>query len=351
MWNCLEALAPFLVIALLIIRPFIFHPRHFRVRVRVRVWRLLAAANIGSFTGVMWSSCWLLELFLLYRFADKEGNEKGALGCGRKKERKKASKQASDYFQWTFRGKKNWLTEEETSRVGLGAAGRGGGGRKRRGCVCQLASDKKRYLRGLLKENCRLEWVLRFWVMKAGSDSEQQEGRRRRSEAAPGGAEEEQQEEAISRTNKIAEEPVEEEKQQTYDDAVEGVPDDCGSQALKRVQEAEPSTWLAAPPSLLQSAMQASEYLFTLIATTCTEKNLPLDKLLTQGFDTEQVWQQIDLQARPTLTSIKKRLRQIENTKVKKDFFFVSSSFTKEEAQRDSSAKRTRGFLKFLGIF
>ncbi|CAK9865997.1 unnamed protein product [Sphagnum jensenii] len=178
--------------------------------------------------------------------------------------------------------------------------------------------------------------------MKAGSDSEQQEGTRSRSEAAPGGAEEEQEEEAVSRTNKTAEEPVGEEKQQTNDDAVEEVPDDCGSQALKRVQEAEPSTWLAAPPSLLQSAMQASEYLFTLIATTCTEKNLPLDKLLTKGFDTEQVWQQIDLQAHPTLSSIKKRLRQIENTKVKKDFFFVSSSFTKEEAQRDSSAKKTQ---------
>ncbi|CAM6051475.1 unnamed protein product [Sphagnum compactum] len=178
--------------------------------------------------------------------------------------------------------------------------------------------------------------------MKAGSDSEQQEGRRKRSEAAPGGVEEEQQEEAVSRTNKSAEEPVEEAKQQTDDDAVEEVPDDCGSQALKRVQEAEPSTWLGAPPSLVQSAMQASEYLFTLIATTCTQKNLPLDKLLTQGFDTEQVWQQIDLQAHPTLSSIKKRLRQIENTKVKKDFFFVSSSFKKEEAQRDSSAKKTR---------
>jgi hypothetical protein len=183
--------------------------------------------------------------------------------------------------------------------------------------------------------------------MKAGSDSEQQEGSRRRSEAAPGGAEEEQ--EAVSRTNKTAGEPVEEEKQRTDDDVVEEVPDDCGSDALKRVQEAEPSTWLAAPPSLLQSAMQASEYLFTLIAATCTKKNLPLDKLLTQGFDTEQVWQQIDLQAHPTLSSIKKRLRQIENTKVKD--FFVSSSFTKGEAQRYSSAKKSRGFLKFLGIF
>jgi hypothetical protein len=63
------------------------------------------------------------------------------------------------------------------------------------------------------------------------------------------------------------------------------------------------------------------------------------------------VWQQIDLQAHPTLSSIKKRLRQIENTIVKKDFFFVSSSFTKEEAQRDSSSRQTQGFLKFLGIF
>jgi hypothetical protein len=31
----------------------------------------------------------------LYPFADKEGKEKGALGCGRKKERKEGRKQAS----------------------------------------------------------------------------------------------------------------------------------------------------------------------------------------------------------------------------------------------------------------
>jgi len=89
----LGPLAPFLVIALLLSSVRLFHPRHFRVR--VRVWRFLAAANVGSFNGVLLSSCWWLQLFLLYRFADKEGNEKGALGCGRKKEvRKKASKQA-----------------------------------------------------------------------------------------------------------------------------------------------------------------------------------------------------------------------------------------------------------------
>jgi hypothetical protein len=33
--------------------------------------------------------------FCLYPFADKEGNEKGALGCGRKEERKKGREQAS----------------------------------------------------------------------------------------------------------------------------------------------------------------------------------------------------------------------------------------------------------------
>jgi len=36
------------------------------------------------------------------------------------------------------------LKDVETSRVGLEAAGRGGGGRKRRGSVCELASDKNR---------------------------------------------------------------------------------------------------------------------------------------------------------------------------------------------------------------
>lgn len=84
-----------------------------------------------------------------------------------------------------------------------------------------------------------------------------------------------------------------------------------GVKSLEVVATADNIAWLAATPELIQSARAASEFLFSALAIT---KESQLDKLLTENFDPEQIWQQIDLQATPILSMVKKSLRTIEKT-------------------------------------
>lgn len=84
-----------------------------------------------------------------------------------------------------------------------------------------------------------------------------------------------------------------------------------GVKSLEVVATADNIAWLAATPELVQSARAASEFLFSALAVN---KESQLEKLLTENFDPEQIWQQIDLQATPILSMIKKSLRKIEKT-------------------------------------
>lgn len=83
-----------------------------------------------------------------------------------------------------------------------------------------------------------------------------------------------------------------------------------GTAALSYLKDSEPVAWLAAHADLSHRTKTASEFLFALsseYAALC-----PLKRLLTDNFDTEQIWQQIDLQAAPLLASVRRRLRHIE---------------------------------------
>lgn len=80
--------------------------------------------------------------------------------------------------------------------------------------------------------------------------------------------------------------------------------------ALSILQQSEPAAWLAPPPHLSRSARTASQFLFEL--SSAYSVNCPLSKLLTDQFDVEQIWQQIDLQTTPLLASLRRRLRNIE---------------------------------------
>jgi len=84
-----------------------------------------------------------------------------------------------------------------------------------------------------------------------------------------------------------------------------------GVKSLELVATADNIAWLAATPELVQSVRAASEFLFFALAVN---KESQLEKLLTENFDSEQIWQQIDLQATPVLSLIKKSLRKIEKT-------------------------------------
>jgi len=84
-----------------------------------------------------------------------------------------------------------------------------------------------------------------------------------------------------------------------------------GVKSLEVVATADNIAWLAATPELVRSARAASEFLFSALAIN---KESQLDKLLTENFDPEQIWQQIDLQATPILSMIKRSLRKLEKT-------------------------------------
>jgi hypothetical protein len=76
---------------------------------------------------------------------------------------------------------------------------------------------------------------------------------------------------------------------------VEGV---FGAKGLEAVSSADPKVWMAATSELVESTRATLEFLFSMLGAH-TES--PLATLLMRNFDSEKIWQQIDLQATPTL--------------------------------------------------
>ncbi|KAK4362473.1 hypothetical protein RND71_017714 [Anisodus tanguticus] len=83
-----------------------------------------------------------------------------------------------------------------------------------------------------------------------------------------------------------------------------------GVTALRRLKSTEPPLYLSASPDLSEAARLASKYLYSFLKPY-TPKS-PFAQLLTDGFDAEQIWQQIDLQSEPLLTSLGRQIRQFE---------------------------------------
>uniref|UniRef100_A0A803PA84 Uncharacterized protein n=1 Tax=Cannabis sativa TaxID=3483 RepID=A0A803PA84_CANSA len=82
------------------------------------------------------------------------------------------------------------------------------------------------------------------------------------------------------------------------------------AEALHRLKATDPPQWLAPSPTLSQTAREASQNLFSSLRPY-TPKS-PFDKLLVEGFDAEQIWQQIDLQSQPLLLTIRRELKRFE---------------------------------------
>ncbi|XP_004236217.1 M phase phosphoprotein 10 isoform X1 [Solanum lycopersicum] len=83
-----------------------------------------------------------------------------------------------------------------------------------------------------------------------------------------------------------------------------------GVNALRRLKSTEPPLYLSASPELSEAARLASKYLYSSLKPY-TPKS-PFAQLLTDGFDAEQIWQQIDLQSEPLLASLGRQIRQFE---------------------------------------
>ncbi|CAH2043089.1 unnamed protein product [Thlaspi arvense] len=80
---------------------------------------------------------------------------------------------------------------------------------------------------------------------------------------------------------------------------------DSGLEALEKLKSTEPPVFLA-PSSISEDARVASQYLFTKLKPYNPKS--PFDKLLVDGFDAEQIWQQIDMQSQPLLSNLRQEL-------------------------------------------
>ncbi|KAJ6676658.1 U3 SMALL NUCLEOLAR RIBONUCLEOprotein MPP10 [Salix viminalis] len=79
-----------------------------------------------------------------------------------------------------------------------------------------------------------------------------------------------------------------------------------GMEALNRLKSTDPPLWLAPSPSLSQTARTACKHLFSSVNPHVPKS--PFDQLLIDGCDAEQIWQQIDLQSQPLLSSLRRQV-------------------------------------------
>ncbi|MCI28545.1 U3 small nucleolar ribonucleoprotein MPP10-like, partial [Trifolium medium] len=82
----------------------------------------------------------------------------------------------------------------------------------------------------------------------------------------------------------------------------------AGAEALRRLKEVDPPSLLVPNPTLSETARVASQYLFSSLRPFSQKS--PLDQLLVDGYDAEQIWHQIDLQAQPLLSTLRRRVNQ-----------------------------------------
>ncbi|KAA3459666.1 U3 small nucleolar ribonucleoprotein MPP10 [Gossypium australe] len=81
-------------------------------------------------------------------------------------------------------------------------------------------------------------------------------------------------------------------------------------ESLHHIKSTEPPEWLVAKQELSQAVRAASQLLFSSLKPHCPKS--PFDQLLTEGFDAEQIWQQIDLQSQPLLSSLRREVKKFE---------------------------------------
>ncbi|GAB4845717.1 U3 snoRNP protein [Ancistrocladus abbreviatus] len=81
-------------------------------------------------------------------------------------------------------------------------------------------------------------------------------------------------------------------------------------EALHRLTSTEPPLFLSPTPELSLLSRLASQYLFTSLKPY-TPKS-PFDHLLTDGFDAEQIWQQIDLQSQPLISTLRREIKRFQ---------------------------------------
>ncbi|KAL1554172.1 U3 small nucleolar ribonucleoprotein MPP10 isoform X1 [Salvia divinorum] len=114
-----------------------------------------------------------------------------------------------------------------------------------------------------------------------------------------------------------------------------------GLEALHRLASTEPALYLTQSPELSKSARIASESLFAFL-NDYVPKHV-LSRLSTEGFDAEQIWQQIDLQTQPLLSSLRRQVRNFEKnpSEIGKQFNLDRDGVKEDNLRVDGKNKET----------
>lgn len=111
-------------------------------------------------------------------------------------------------------------------------------------------------------------------------------------------------------------------------------PSQAAMEILHRLKSTEPPVWLAPNPSLSQEARTASRHLFSSLRPFCPKS--PFEQLLIDGFDSEQIWQQIDVQTHNMISGLPREVRHFEKNPDEISRFFGESKKAIEVDEKGS---------------
>ncbi|KAK4800256.1 hypothetical protein SAY86_020743 [Trapa natans] len=125
-------------------------------------------------------------------------------------------------------------------------------------------------------------------------------------------------------------------------------PSEAAMEILHRLTSTEPPAWLTPEPSLNQETRTASVHLFSSIRPHCPKS--PFEQLLIDGFDTEQIWQQIDLQTHNTISGLHREVARFNPDKIQRLFGESRNASRDEEniSEKDSAGETEREDLDDL---
>ncbi|GFZ07827.1 hypothetical protein Acr_19g0007640 [Actinidia rufa] len=107
-------------------------------------------------------------------------------------------------------------------------------------------------------------------------------------------------------------------------------------ESLRRLKSAEPPLYLSPSADLSQDAREASQNMFSFLKPFAPKS--PFDRLLVDGFDAEQIWQQIDLQSQPLISNLRRQLKKFE--KNPEEIAKVFGQNEKKERQKEDGLEK-----------
>ncbi|KAK9723605.1 hypothetical protein RND81_05G011500 [Saponaria officinalis] len=81
-------------------------------------------------------------------------------------------------------------------------------------------------------------------------------------------------------------------------------------EAINKLKSTDPPQFLSPNTEISTCSRIASQHIFGLLKPYTSKS--PFEQLLTDGFDAKQIWQQIDVQSQPLISSLKREIKRFE---------------------------------------